>query len=204
MDLLDWLTLLVLCHPTIANLHHIVAQSMWPQESQSDDESRKEFWRILGLQSVLKGQRSWVSISVKDGSKDINRVDALISRKQRWGGKVKKSFLPDLFVSRHTLMDLTKSMFLSWSQTQASWHPRLSNTSVKERCMWAHNLYRHVIIYFSIAVITYSDKRNLRERTFVLFVWVIVEATVCGGEGNQSVKGLKRLLTLTPQLRSRG
>lgn len=55
-----------LCHPTIYQ-HDIVAQSMWPQESQSDDKSQKESWRILGLWPVLKGQRSWVPISVKDG-----------------------------------------------------------------------------------------------------------------------------------------
>lgn len=30
-----------------------------------------------------------------------------------------------------------------------------------------------------------SDKINLRERVFVLFVWIIVEATVHSGEGNQ-------------------
>lgn len=99
-------------------------------------------------------------------------------RQAKWHLFSKTSLHP-----KNTLMDLPRGIFLSWFQIQASWHPRLSNTSVEEQHMQAYHLYRHVFIPIPVDVIKYSGKSSLKERrVFVLFVGV--QGNQGGGDWN--------------------
>lgn len=66
---------------TLEKSRALEAADWIPQQFQSGTGSLENSWRVIGLQSTLEGQRSWISLLVKDGSgSSSSKVDAVTGK----------------------------------------------------------------------------------------------------------------------------
>lgn len=74
-------------------------QDTGPQQSQAGALSLEDSWRTTGIHSTLAACRSWVLMSVEDGSRSssINSTDELTTGEVK-AGKKQGFFLPHAFV----------------------------------------------------------------------------------------------------------
>lgn len=82
------------CH-TLKTWQTVNPQDMGPQQSKAGALSLEDYWRTTGIHSTLAACRSWVLMSVEDGSRSsiINSSDELTS------GEVKANWQKAKFLS---------------------------------------------------------------------------------------------------------